>query len=99
MPLKRCRTNILTARIGILRLAIFGLILILTGCSSTNSSSASCDFVRGTAGNQSQREVSGDDSRSRDVRQMDVGIGTLTAIFGSISRALSSDDSSDKKCL
>ncbi|MCU8093414.1 MULTISPECIES: hypothetical protein [unclassified Shewanella] len=55
--------------------------------------------MRETAGNQSQREVSGDDSRSRDVRQMDVGIGTLTAIFGSISRALSSDDSSDKKCL
>lgn len=84
------------ARIGILRIAICGLMLILTGCSSTNSSSASCDFVRGTAGNQSQREASGDDSNAR---QMDAGIGILTAIFGGISRALSSDDSSDGKCL
>lgn len=96
----------LTARIGISRavslrlvssrLVIGSLILILSGCASTNMSNASCDFVRGTAGNQSQREVSGDDSNAR---QMDVGIGILTAIFGSISRALSSDDSSDGKCL
>lgn len=78
------------------RLLIGGLILILSGCASSNMSNASCDFVRGTAGNQSQREASGDDSNAR---QMDVGIGILTAIFGSISRALSSDDKSDGKCL
>ncbi|WP_088212619.1 hypothetical protein [Shewanella sp. Shew256] len=78
------------------RLLIGGLSLILSACASSNMSNTSCDFVRGTAGNQSKRETSGDDSNAR---QMDVGIGILTAIFGSISRALSSDDSSDEKCV
>ncbi|MGL4711599.1 MAG: hypothetical protein ACRCWP_03280 [Shewanella sp.] len=64
-----------------------------------NTNNVSCDFVRGTNNNQNMREASGHDTGSVDERQKDVGIGFLNVIFGSINRALSSDDSSDGKCL
>lgn len=83
-----------------LRLTFCGLMIaLLSACSVNNTSNASCDFVRGTNNNQSIREASGHDTGSADERQKDVGIGFLNVIFGGISRALSSDDSSDGKCL
>ncbi len=83
-----------------LRLAFCGLMItLLSACSVNNTSNVSCDFVRGTNNNQSMREASGHDMGSADERQKDVGIGFLNVIFGGISRALSSDDSSDGKCL
>ena len=83
-----------------LRLAVGGLMIaLLSACSVNNTSNASCDFVRGTNNNQSMRDASGHDMGSADERQKDVGIGFLSVIFGGISRALSSDDSSDGKCL
>ncbi|MGI2204890.1 hypothetical protein ACROAH_13485 [Shewanella oncorhynchi] len=83
-----------------LRLAFCGLMIaLLSACSVNNTSNASCDFVRGTNNNQSMRDASGHDTGSADDRQKDVGIGFLNVIFGGISRALSSDDSSDGKCL
>ncbi|MBW3532577.1 MULTISPECIES: hypothetical protein [unclassified Shewanella] len=83
-----------------LRLAFCGLMIaLLSACSVNNTSNVSCDFVRGTNNNQSMRDASGHDTGSADERQKDVGIGFLNVIFGSISRALSSDDSSDGKCL
>ncbi len=45
------------------------------------------------------REASGHDTGSADERQKDVSIGFLSVIFGGISRALSSDKSSDGKCV
>ncbi|MGL6011837.1 MAG: hypothetical protein ACRC0J_10090 [Shewanella oncorhynchi] len=83
-----------------LRLAFCGLMIaLLSACSVNNTSNASCDFVRGTNNNQSIREASGHDTGSADERQKDVSIGFLSVIFGGISRALCSDDSSDGKCL
>lgn len=83
-----------------LSLALCGLMIaLLSACSVNNTSNASCDFVRGTNNNQSMREASGHDTGSADERQKDVSIGFLSVIFGGISRALSSDDSSDGKCL
>ncbi|MCU7976340.1 hypothetical protein L5M43_13925 [Shewanella sp. SW36] len=83
-----------------LRFALCGLMIaLLSACSVNNASNASCDFVRGTNNNQSMREASGHDTGSADERQKDVGIGFLNVIFGGISRALSSDKSSDGKCL
>ncbi|RBP73126.1 hypothetical protein DET47_1311 [Shewanella putrefaciens] len=83
-----------------LSLALCGLMIaLLSACSVNNTSNASCDFVRGTNNNQSMRDASGHDTGSADERQKDVGIGFLSVIFGGISRALSSDDSSDGKCL
>ena len=83
-----------------LRLAFCGLMIaLLSACSVNNTSNVSCDFVRGTNNNQSIRDVSGHDTGSADERQKDVSIGFLSVIFGGISRALSSDDKSDEKCL
>jgi len=81
-------------RKGIFIVSVLVPCLFITACTSNSVRNAGCDFVKGTSGNQAEREAAasrpGAQSLSKDNK--DVGVGMLSAIFGTIFRPLTGND-------